>query len=76
MPPAKIESVPLPKLREPNKIPYEDMKKVEDSFFLPGGKLQTVCNSNNSASKKYGGKFIARTWIEEGVKGVRVWRAS
>ena len=70
-----IESRPLPKLREPNKIPYEEMKKVEDSFFLPGGKLQTVCNSNNAASKRYGGKFIARTVEENGVKGVRVWRS-
>jgi hypothetical protein len=61
------KDVPLPVSRK--KYPYTDMD-VGDSFFVPEGKLQLVCNYNYRAGKRLGLKFIARK--EDG--GVRVWR--
>ena len=63
------KDVPLPEPKR--RYPYKVME-VGESFFIPLGKLQVVCNANYRASKKLGFKFIAR--CEEG--GVRVWRMS
>ena len=63
------KDIPTPQTKERNSYPYKVME-VGESFLVPGGKLQVVCNANYRASKKLGRKFIAR--CEEG--GVRVWR--
>lgn len=61
--------VPLPPPRR--RYPYGEME-VGESFLIPGGTLQVVCNANYRAGKRLSRKFIARR--EEG--GVRVWRTS
>ena len=49
--------------------PYDEMD-VGHSFFVAGGKIQQVCNSNARAAKRFGAKFTARREDD----GVRVWR--
>ncbi|UOF81618.1 hypothetical protein [Bacteriophage sp.] len=61
------KSVPLPVPRR--RYPYKTME-VGDSFLVPDGKLQVVCNANYRAGKQLEKKFIARRTEE----GVRVWR--
>lgn len=63
------KDIPLPEPRK--KYPYANMD-IGDSFFVPAGKMQIVCNANYRASKKLGFKFIARCEPE----GVRVWRTN
>lgn len=59
--------VPLPEPRR--RYPYVEME-VGESFFVPTGSLQVVCNANYRAGKRLGRRFIAR----KEVGGVRVWR--
>jgi hypothetical protein len=61
------QDVPLPKPHF--RYPYGAMQ-VGDSFLVPGGKLQIVCNANYRAGKRLGRRFTAR---KDG-DGVRVWR--
>jgi hypothetical protein len=61
------KSVPLPEPRR--RYPYKSME-VGDSFLVPEGKLQVVCNANYRAGKQLERKFIARREND----GVRVWR--
>jgi len=49
--------------------PYKVMECGE-SFFIPQGKIQIVCNANYRTGKQLNKKFIARKESE----GVRVWR--
>jgi len=53
------------------KYPYEDMK-IGDSFFVKGGNIQTIANSNWRKGKALGMKFISRR-VDD---GVRVWRTA
>lgn len=56
------------------KYPWSKLE-VNQSFFVPGAKVETFYTLCSSASKKHGGKFIARRWDgANGVAGVRVWR--
>lgn len=59
----------IPKNVIRNKYPYKLME-VGDSFFVPNGKLNQICNGNYRVGKQLGWRFVARS--EEG--GVRVWR--
>ena len=59
----------VPKSVIRHKYPYKIME-VGDSFFVPDGKLNQICNGNYRVGKQLGWKFVART--ENG--GVRVWR--
>ena len=63
------KNIPLPPEKKRNLYPYKVME-VEESFFVPAGKMQIVCNANYRAGKQLGRKFIARVENE----GVRVWR--
>ena len=68
----KIDNnIPVPAKRRNMKYPYKDMA-INDSFFVENVTIQLMCNLNYRASKKYGGKYLARS--EEG--GVRVWRTN
>jgi len=53
------------------KYPYDEMK-VGDSFFVEGGNIQTIANSNWRKGKLLGMKFISRR-VDD---GVRVWRTA
>jgi len=59
------KNIPIPR----EKYPYKSMECGE-SFFIPQGKIQIVCNANYLAGKQLNKKFIARKDKE----GVRVWR--
>lgn len=71
MPEFKIEhDVPLPE-KFKGRYPWKQMA-IGDSFFVVGGKQQTVASAANEESKRHGGRF--RTSIQDG--GVRVWRVA
>lgn len=67
--------VPLPdSYRESRaKYPWGSLN-LGDSFFIPGGKVETFYSLTASASRKHKCKYIARKWEENGTAGVRVWR--
>lgn len=47
---------------------------VGDSLFIPGLRITSVQSSLAYAKWKLGFKFTSRTVVDDGVKGVRVWR--
>ena len=67
--------VPISKItsgRKPTKFPFTDME-VGDSVFVPEAKPNSSYAS--AATRNYSPhKFIQRTVIEDGVKGLRIWR--
>jgi hypothetical protein len=63
------KNIPIPPEKKRNVYPYKDME-IGESFFVPTGKIQIVCNANYRTGKQLGKKFIARKEEE----GVRVWR--
>ena len=72
------KSIPIPTEGSRNgkaMYPWKNMQEG-DSFFVPNAKaasLQNQCSgyNKNLAPKK----FLARTWTEKDVIGVRVWRS-
>ncbi len=73
------KGVPMPKPRgggRAPKWPVRDMQ-IGDSFFVPNktaANMSGVVNYARSMNK--GWKFGMRIMIENGVKGVRVWRTA
>lgn len=63
------KNIPIPPEKKRNVYPYKSIE-VGESFFVPTGKLQIVCNANYRSGKQLNKKFIARKENE----GVRVWR--
>jgi len=63
------KNIPIPPEKKRNVYPYKIMECGE-SFFIPQGKIQIVCNANYRTGKQLSKKFIARKDKE----GVRVWR--
>jgi len=63
------KNIPIPPEKKRNVYPYKQLE-VGESFFVPTGKIQIVCNANYRTGKQLGKKFIARKESE----GVRVWR--
>ena len=63
------KNIPIPPEKKRNVYPYKVME-IGESFFVPAGKLQIVCNANYRTGKLLDRKFIAR---KDG-EGVRVWR--
>ena len=63
------KGIEVPKSVNRNRYPYKVME-IGDSFFVPDGKLNQICNGNYRAGKQLGRKFVARTESN----GVRVWR--
>jgi hypothetical protein len=63
------KNIPIPPEKKRNVYPYKILE-VGESFFVPTGKIQIVCNANYRTGKQLGKKFIARKESE----GVRVWR--
>ena len=63
------KDIPVPEPRK--RYPYREME-IGDSFFVPAGGIQNICNQNYRTGKKLGRSFIARK--EDG--GVRVWRTA
>jgi len=63
------KNIPIPPEKKRNVYPYKVMECGE-SFFIPQGKIQIVCNANYRTGKQLSKKFIARKEKE----GVRVWR--
>lgn len=65
------KGVPIPPIKAAkNTYPYREMQ-VGDSFFIPGKKSSEVTTHSKSTGHM---KFTRRTVVENGVKGVRVWR--
>ena len=63
------KNIPIPPEKKRNVYPYKVLE-IGESFFVPAGKLQIVCNANYRTGKLLDRKFIAR---KDG-EGVRVWR--
>ena len=63
------KNIPISPEKKRNVYPYKVMECGE-SFFIPQGKIQIVCNANYRTGKQLNKKFIARKDKE----GVRVWR--
>ena len=63
------KNIPIPPGKKRNVYPYKSME-IGESFFIPTGKIQIVCNANYRTGKQLNKKFIARKDKE----GVRVWR--
>ena len=63
------KNIPIPPEKKRNVYPYKSME-IGESFFIPTGKIQIVCNANYRTGKQLNKKFIARKDKE----GVRVWR--
>jgi len=63
------KNIPIPPEKKRNVYPYKAME-IGESFFIPTGKIQIVCNANYRTGKQLNKKFIARKDKE----GVRVWR--
>ena len=63
------KNIPIPPEKKRNVYPYKVME-IGESFFIPTGKIQIVCNANYRTGKQLNKKFIARKDKE----GVRVWR--
>lgn len=54
----------------PPKYPLRDMQ-VGDSFFTTNDNVRQVV----TYARRHGiGKFTTRRWIEDGVRGIRVWK--
>lgn len=76
----KVESgVPIPpresnKMGAPRKYPFWSMR-VGDSFFVPKVGANTMNGAIGYVQKKTGYVFTRRSVIEDGVSGVRIWRA-
>ena len=64
------KNIPIPKRR--TKWPFADME-VGDSFFAPGFASDEFSGRTKHYAPK---KFTVRTVIENGVRGVRVWRTA
>jgi hypothetical protein len=63
------KNIPIPPEKRRNVYPYKVME-IGESFFVPTGKLNIVCNANYRYGKQLTRKFIAR---KDG-EGIRVWR--
>ena len=63
------KGVPLPEEKKKHNYPYEDLQ-VGESFFVPDGNMNLLCNYNRVRGKRLERKFVCR---KEG-KGIRVWR--
>ncbi len=48
---------------------------VGDSFFAPGRDVRTISSSAGQAARRLHTRYTCRTVVEDGVRGVRVWRA-
>lgn len=73
------KNVPIPPVQRPGvgrpaKYPFRQME-IGDSFFVERS-TRFMARAVFYWEKKCGGKFSARTVIENGVKGCRVWRVA
>lgn len=61
--------VPMPEVKVRHNYPHEALQ-VGESFFVPGGNMNVLCNYNRIRGKRLERKFVCR---REG-DGIRVWR--
>lgn len=65
------KSVPLPTEKVKHNYPHEQLQ-VGESFLVPDGNMNVLCNYNRIKGKRLERKFVCR---KEGV-GIRVWRVA
>ena len=63
------KSVPLPKEKVRHNYPHEQLQ-VGESFLVPAGNMNVLCNYNRINGKRLGRQFVCR---KEG-DAIRVWR--
>lgn len=63
--------VPMPGKR--NKYPWSELQPG-DSFFVPGREVKSFGSQVHASSVRTGHGYTTRTVVENGVRGVRVWR--
>ena len=70
-------AIPIPPpSRGPGAVKYPwAVMEVGDSFFVPGITKDNIYSSIKNASRD-GRSFVARRVTENGVRGLRVWRAA
>lgn len=66
---AITKAVPIPAEKVKHNYPYDQLQ-VGESFHVPGGNMNVLCNYNRTRGKKLERKFVCR---KEG-DGIRVWR--
>ncbi len=68
------EGIPVPqRTHRKSKYPWGNLQ-VDQTFFVPEGKQQSITSSAYRYGKDNGMKFTIREVEEDGVTGVRVWR--
>lgn len=50
--------------------------EIGSSFFVAGSDPTAISGSRSYQESKRGWKLVTRTVVENGVKGVRVWRVA
>lgn len=71
-----IDKTPLPNIISSGD--FADMK-INDSVFIPtesNVQKQQVRGAASYASKRNVRKYICRSWNQDGISGIRVWRVS
>jgi hypothetical protein len=69
----KIEkNIPLPNVRDKSIASLLRQMEIGDSFFYPNGKHSFSGRFSSLRPKK----FVVRTVLENGIKGIRVWRVA
>ena len=76
--PKTEHGIPIPQpvrngCRWPGGTMFQDME-VGDSKFFANRSVLSVRASSNYTKQKLGYKFVARTVVEDGVSGTRIWR--
>lgn len=65
--------IPAKKGGRPPRYPWRDLA-VGDSFFIPAALRPVVASASRNNARRNGGRFRVLTMVENGIKGVRVWR--
>ena len=63
------KNVPIPAEKVKHNYPHEQLQ-VGESFFVPGGNMNVLCNYNRTRGRKMNRKFVGRKEND----GIRVWR--
>ena len=75
-----VEHVPMPEQALKQRVyPWHGLAKKGQSFFVPlkGRKTGQVASQMRTGAAKFSKcKVVVASWRDNGVKGVRVWRAS
>lgn len=73
--PPKIEKG-IKSQRHNSRWEFIDQMEINDSFFVPHMSTKKAGAYIYHRAAKCGFRFECHNWVEDGVKGVRIWRKS